>query len=179
MELAKRRSYTTLDLLQSDLASHTTVVELEKRMTALSVGPKLGFYIAYMHELAASEIVTAGTPFGGKYPALDGQTNHLEHIMPKNVIKASGWKVTYTDEEAKAIVSRWGNFLVLPSGTNKSIQDKAISIKMSAYAGCSYELTKPARLSPFLKSGDWTAASIAEREAELAKSVSPSAWPLT
>jgi hypothetical protein len=115
---------------------------------------------------------------GGTQVLKHSQLSHLEHIMPKKVTQ-SDWPTMYSakqadSEEWAALLWSIGNLMMLPQKLNIKIQNKDISVKISAYNQTPLQL---GNVSRYLDSGEWTGSSIKRRQADFA-SIAPVVWPL-
>ena len=137
---------------------------------------KLGYYIVSCIELPR---------LSGTSPLKHGESQHLEHIMPKtpssrNWPDAHRSKKTNPESYLRTIWSI-GNLLPLPRDINSSIQNKPIASKIRNGTAKSYEkcdLQSPKEVERFLDSGEWTEKSIQERQNDLAENHILNAWPL-
>lgn len=163
--------------LAATMASELSDTELISDLAKFKPGTqKMGFYVAYMMEVGAARSQKK-TAFSGQHPALQDSKTHLEHILPKNAAKASGWSaLKLTREEAKDLAGMWGNLLVLPASVNQSIKDSSFADKCKAYKSkqCA-ALFLPAKV--LAKHGVWNGEAIFKREFDLAKRYASLAWP--
>jgi hypothetical protein len=138
---------------------------------------KIGYYIVRAIE----------TPrLSGTVALPHGESQHLEHIMPKAPTKRH-WPSAYAARKSspefyRKTIWRIGNLLPLPRDINSAIQNKAISWKIRNPSGKSYnasDLQSPKEVELFLNSADeWTEESIDRRQAEIAEKLITKAWPL-
>lgn len=166
-----------LEDLAATMASELSDTELISDLTKFKPGTqKMGFYVAYMMEVGAARSHKK-TAFSGKHPDLQDSKTHVEHILPKNAVNASGWSaLKLTTDEAKDLAGMWGNLLVLPAAVNQKIKDSSFADKSKAYKSkqCA-ALFLPAKVSA--KGGVWNREAIDKRESYLAKHYAPLAWP--
>lgn len=142
-----------------------------------SVGSaKLGYYIVSCIELPR---------LSGTSPLNHGESQHLEHIMPK-APTLTHWPDAHrakksSPESYHKTIWSIGNLLPLPRDINSAIQNKPISFKIRNGIGKSYEkcdLQSPKEVEGFLDSGKWTEKSIQDRQNDLAENHILNAWPL-
>lgn len=178
--------FTNLDELANEIEKDFPISRMKENLKDyVPANSRLGFYVAYMFEVAASTLEEANT-FGGAHPDLQSEKQHLEHIMPQSVATAPQWNSLHIAPElAKSIYSRWGNLLVLPSKVNSSIKNKSIDDKITVYCGsrCSAFLL-PKNVRDYLTfsvdsqgHGVWDLEAIRKRETSLIKLLSAIAWP--
>jgi uncharacterized protein with ParB-like and HNH nuclease domain len=131
---------------------------------------KLCYYIVYCFEKYK---------LNGTMPLPHGVEQHLEHIMPKRPtevfwphafqLKASS-SIDYSD-----LIWRIGNLVPLPGAVNTSLKNKSIQDKLNGYKKTN--LISPSQVELYLEDGEWSAASIANRQDALAAEA-PKVWPL-
>jgi hypothetical protein len=169
-----------LATLASDMSRELTDAQLIADLLKYRPGSeKLGFYVAYMLEVGAARKSTkTGKAFGSKHPDLQSRATHLEHILPKNASKASGWvHLGLKPDETKSVAAMWGNLLVLPAGVNSSIKDKDIAVKIKAYNGSKCAGLYLPRLVVVAPGTNWDESAIRQHETLLATDFATFAWP--
>lgn len=102
-------------------------------------------------------------------PNDDRQTINLEHVLPE---KPQGNWPHFNDEAVKAYAKKIGNLALLLARANSDLKSESFDTKKAIYAQTPYVLTKQ-----IANLNDWTEASIADRQKELAR-LALSAWPL-
>tara|TARA_Y100000588_G_scaffold107970_1_gene118308 strand:- start:10834 stop:12654 length:1821 start_codon:yes stop_codon:yes gene_type:complete len=138
---------------------------------------KLAYYIVYHLEKQK---------LSGTVPVSHGDTQHLEHIMPKSPHK-SHWaaikRLKASDPEIfKKNLWKIGNILALDAVTNKHISNREISYKISNPDKKDYtrsSLKMPTEIGSFLSGGaDWDYAAIEKRQKDLAENWAVKTWSL-
>lgn len=91
--------------------------------------------------------------------ALDFENDsyNLEHILPEN--PEAGWDA-FSNEEEEALIYRLGNLTLLNKGTNKDLGNAPYPAKRSAYAECSFGLTRKIAED----NADWTPERLSARQ---------------
>jgi len=164
-----------LSTLSVELRAHSSDEKFEEDFQDFSVSnAKLGYYTVFYLEK---------DKLNGTEPCVHGESQHLEHIMPKKPTEA-GWPKPYSfKNEFPDDYGDWiwkiGNLMPLPATVNKTIQNKPFNEKMDMSAGyLSTSLVTPRELEAYLENGEWTNKSIADRQAHLAK-LAKKVWSLT
>jgi hypothetical protein len=155
-----------LSTLSSELRTHSSDDKFEEYFRDFSVNnAKLGYYTVFYLEK---------DKLNGTEPCVHGDSQHLEHIMPKKPTEA-GWPEAYrfksdSPDDYGDWIWKIGNLMPLPATVNKTIQNKPFNEKMHMSAGyLSTSLITPRELTAYLENGEWTNKSIADRQADLAK----------
>jgi hypothetical protein len=164
--------------LQATLKAHAPDDRFKSDFKTFSANnAKIGYYIVRAIE----------TPrLSGTAALPHGESQHLEHIMPKAPTKRD-WSAAHTakknsPESYRKLIWRIGNLLPLPRDINSAIQNKPIAWKIRNSSGKSYndaDLQSPKEVALFLDdAGDWTEESIESRQADIADKLATKAWPL-
>jgi uncharacterized protein with ParB-like and HNH nuclease domain len=164
-----------LSTLSAELRAHSSDDKFEEDFKDFSVNnAKLCYYTVFYLEK---------DKLNGTEPCVHGESQHLEHIMPKKPT-LTGWPQPYQfKNEFPDDYSDWiwkiGNLMPLPATVNKTIQNKSFNEKMDSGAGyLSTSLITPHELVAYLEAGEWTNQSIANRQADLAR-LARKVWTLS
>lgn len=172
---SKVNAGVSISELSTELIAHSSDENFEEDFRDFSVNnAKLCYYTVFYLEK---------DKLSGTEPCAHGESQHLEHIMPKKPTaawwpQAHQFKVDYPDEYSDWL---WkiGNLMPLPATVNRSIQNKPFIEKMDSTAGyLSTSLVTPSELRSYLEGVEWTNQSIADRQADLA-SLAKKVWSLS
>jgi uncharacterized protein with ParB-like and HNH nuclease domain len=164
-----------LSMLSAELISHSSDNQFEEDFRDFAVNnAKLGYYTVFYLEK---------DKLNGTVPCVHGESQHLEHIMPKKPTE-TGWPKPYKfkndfPDDYGDWIWKIGNLMPLPATVNKTIQNKPFNEKMDMVAGyLSTSLITPRELTAYLENGEWTNKSISDRQADLAR-LAKKVWSLT
>ncbi len=146
--------------------------------TSVQTNTKIQYYILYNIEKYIS-----GSAGSGLQPYPHSVSQHIEHILPKNLSgspkRLSEWQwAKLKPDDHKSLINRIGNLLILEAPINKQVSNHSFRSKQTGFYLNSKKI-KPSYkdsglklaldLSSINKYPDWTKKSIEDRQAELSE----------